>query len=71
MGALASTDLGERGSARVDAEERFVVHGARWHVYVGLRDSLDEAGSHLRLTYLEGDLELTSPSSDRQALAGG
>ncbi len=73
MGALASTDLvhpagtvGEHGSPSVDPEERFVVHGARWHVYVGLRDSLDEAGSHLRLTYLEGDLELMSPSSDHE-----
>lgn len=66
MGALASTNVPEAAADANAVEQRVVVHGARWHVYVGLRDSLDEAASHLRLTYLEGDLELMSPSSDHE-----
>ena len=66
MGALASTNVVEAASRAADPEQRLLVHGARWHVYVGLRDSLDEAASHLRLTYLEGELELMSPSSDHE-----
>jgi Uma2 family endonuclease len=45
-------------------EERFVIHDVPWHVYVSLRDSLDARGSKLRITYLKGELELTSPSPE-------
>lgn len=48
------------------AEERFVIPDVPWHVYVSLRDSLDERGSRLRLTYLKGELELMSPSPERE-----
>lgn len=41
-------------------EQRMVVHGVRWKDYVMLREALDTPG--LRLTYLEGSLELMSPS---------
>lgn len=42
-------------------EPRFVLQGVPWWTYVALRDALeDHAG--LKLTYLEGTLELMSPS---------
>jgi len=44
-----------------DAEARFVLHGVSWATYVALRDGLDDR-SGLKLTYLEGALELMSPS---------
>jgi Uma2 family endonuclease len=44
-----------------DAEPRFLLQGVPWWTYVALRDALeDHAG--LKLTYLEGTLELMSPS---------
>jgi Uma2 family endonuclease len=43
-------------------ERRFVLHGVPWWTYVALRDALDEQGG-LKMTYLEGTLELMSPST--------
>jgi Uma2 family endonuclease len=37
-----------------------MLHGVPWWTYVALRDALDHAG--VRMTYLEGELELMSPS---------
>jgi len=54
-------------------EDRFVIHGVPWHVYLLLRDSLDESRSRLRLTYLHGELELMTPSpehEERKSLIG-
>jgi Uma2 family endonuclease len=42
-------------------EQRFVLQGVPWWTYVALRDSLDDHAG-LKLTYLEGTLELMSPS---------
>jgi len=42
-------------------EPRFVLHGVPWWTYVALRDALDDHAG-LKLTYLEGALELMSPS---------
>jgi Uma2 family endonuclease len=42
-------------------EERFVLRGVPWWTYVALRDALDDHAG-LKLTYLEGTLELMSPS---------
>lgn len=44
------------------AERRFVLHGVPWWTYVALRDTLDDQ-SGLKMTYLEGMLELISPST--------
>ncbi len=45
-------------------EQRFVLHGVPWATYVALRDALDEdRGGGVRMTYLEGTLELMSPST--------
>ena len=44
------------------AERRFVLCNVPWPVYVALRDALDDQ-SALKMTYLEGTLELMSPSA--------
>jgi Uma2 family endonuclease len=41
-------------------EHRFLLHGIDWRTYSVLRELLDSPG--LRMTYLEGALELMSPS---------
>lgn len=43
-------------------ERRFVLHGVPWWTYVALRDALDDQ-SGLKMTYLNGALELMSPST--------
>lgn len=45
----------------LDGESRFVLDGVPWSAYVALRDALDDQGG-VRMTYLEGSLELMSPS---------
>jgi Uma2 family endonuclease len=42
-------------------EQRFVMYGVPWQIYLSMRDALDERAS-LKMTYLEGALELMSPS---------
>ena len=41
-------------------EQRLVVSGVPWETYVMLREALDH--TNLRMTYLEGTLEIMSPS---------
>lgn len=43
-------------------ERRFLIQGVPWWTYVALRDALDDHAG-LKLTYLEGALELMSPST--------
>ncbi len=43
-------------------EQRFVLVGVPWSVYVALRDALDDQ-SGLKMTYLDGTLELMSPGT--------
>lgn len=47
-------------------DQRFVLHGVPWETYVALRDTLDESGSGIRMTYLEGTLELMRPSRNHE-----
>ncbi|CAN5692978.1 Uma2 family endonuclease [soil metagenome] len=42
-------------------EQRILIHGVRWRDYVILREAIDTPG--LRMTYLEGSLEIMSPST--------
>ena len=44
-----------------ESERRFVLYGVPWRAYVALRDALDDHAG-LKMTYLEGTLELMSPS---------
>ena len=46
----------------VREDERFVIYGVPWAAYSTFRDALDEAGSHVTMTYVAGSLELLRPS---------
>jgi Uma2 family endonuclease len=48
------------GEPAVPDEQRVLLNGVPWGIYVVLRDTLDSSG--VKLTYLEGQLEITSPS---------
>jgi Uma2 family endonuclease len=56
MRPLAAAD----SSSGQPAEQRFIINGVSWEQYERLRELLDQPG--LRMTYLEGVLELMSPS---------
>jgi hypothetical protein len=43
-----------------ETDQRIVLHGVTWKDYVIVREVLDSPG--LRMTYLEGTLEIRSPS---------
>lgn len=47
-------------------EQRVLLNNVPWSTYVVLRDSLDLAGVNVRLTYLNGALEIMSPSRDHE-----
>jgi Uma2 family endonuclease len=71
MTSHASPDPIPRRVAAADADDpredrRFVLYGVPWETYVALRDTLDESGSGIRMTYLEGTLELMSPSRNHE-----
>jgi len=48
-------------------EQRLALHGVTWEQYETLRTTLDHMPG-LRMTYLEGVLEITSPSLDHEAI---
>jgi Uma2 family endonuclease len=50
----------EQAEPSLDAERRFLIENVSWHAYVALRDALEDRGPSM--TYLEGRLELMSPS---------
>ncbi|MGZ3455911.1 MAG: Uma2 family endonuclease [Polyangiales bacterium] len=54
-------------AAQPHPEERLLINGVTWSTYVVLRDSLDDQRSGVRLTYLEGAMEIMSPSDDHEA----
>lgn len=63
MGTSPARDApvsGPSGRPAQDGEQRFIVHGVSWKDYTILRDVLDVPG--VRMTYLDGMLELMSPS---------
>jgi Uma2 family endonuclease len=45
-------------------ERRFILEDVPWWAYVALRDALEDTGT--RMTYLEGRLELMSPSQTHE-----
>lgn len=49
------------------AEERLLINGVTWGTYVMLREALDDQRAGVRLTYLEGALEIMSPSDAHEA----
>lgn len=50
-----------------DPEERFITSGVSWHNYQALLAKLED-NSHYRLTYLDGVLEIVSPSLKHEKL---
>jgi Uma2 family endonuclease len=60
-----TTAATEPRARAVVGEQRFVMHGVDWRTYCVLRELLDSPG--LRMTYLEGALELMSPSLRHEA----
>jgi Uma2 family endonuclease len=59
MAAAASLNL-----APVPREQRMLLRNVTWKEYVLLRDVLDTPG--VRMTYLQGELELMSPSPEHE-----
>jgi Uma2 family endonuclease len=57
---VAATQHGDPAISN-GAERRFVLHGVPWWTYVALRDAMEDQ-ANLKMTYLEGTLELMSPS---------
>ena len=45
-----------------DPEERFITSGVNWQQYENLLNNLTANNAHYRLTYLDGLLEIMSPS---------
>lgn len=69
MAAQTSPPLTPSNEPHADerrVERRFLMRNVPWHVYVSLHDSLEAAGSHVRMTYHRGDLELMSPSETHE-----
>ena len=50
-----------------DEDQRIVLHGVSWAQYEAVRDRLDDIPG-LRMAYLEGALEIMSPSSRHELL---
>jgi Uma2 family endonuclease len=55
--------LDRAGRRTSDEDHRFVLHAVPWWTYVALRDGLDQRGSSVKMTYLQGALELMSPGT--------
>lgn len=53
---------------RIEADGRVLINGVPWETYVAIRDMLDDAGSRVRLTYLEGALEIMSPGPRHESV---
>jgi Uma2 family endonuclease len=51
---------------RCHGEQRIVLHGIEWTLYVRLLDATTE--QHVRMAYDQGTLELMSPSTDHERL---
>jgi Uma2 family endonuclease len=58
--AVSSPSVSVGKAAGESGERRFLLRGVPWWTYVAMRDALDHTG--VRMTYLEGELELMSPS---------
>src|SRR5262245_18856142 len=50
------------GGRAEDLEQRFLISSVSWPQYVALREMFDDRPS-IRMTYLEGTLEIMSPSN--------
>lgn len=60
----AATTLFPVHARGTSEEQRVLLSGVPWAVYVMLRDSIDSPG--VRMTYLKGELEIMSPSREHE-----
>lgn len=67
MTTPAASPLVRAGAEAPPEDRRFLIEGVPWAAYVGLRDALEERVG-LRMTYLEGRLELMAPSARHEEL---
>ena len=65
MTTHATSPTPQRVREPAGADSRIVVHGVTWEKYVALRELLDDHPG-LRMTYLEGALEIMSPSPEHE-----
>lgn len=63
--ATHSTPSARTAATRAAGEQRIVVDGVSWDQYVAIRELLDDHPG-LRMTYLEGALEIMSPSPEHE-----
>ncbi len=52
----------------LEPDRRVLVHNVSWASYVAMSETLGQSGSHARLTYLEGALEIMTNSRDHEIL---
>lgn len=65
--ASAAPPLDRSAQTSTSPEEpRFLLRGVGWEAYEVLVEALERTGSHVRLTYDRGDLELMSPSPEHE-----
>jgi len=65
--ATSSLPVKSRRAEAGDADRRFVIYGVSWPSYVAMREALDDHPG-LRMTYLEGTLELVTLSEKHEDL---
>jgi Uma2 family endonuclease len=61
-----TASLESPGAARRSDPDRILLHGISWELYERLRD--DEANWSVRMSYVDGDLELMSPSQSHSEM---
>ncbi len=61
---VAASQLYPVAPLAVESEQRILLSGVPWATYVVLRDSIESAG--VRMTFLEGWLEIMSPSRQHE-----
>ena len=59
---------GPTAGADPAADQRIILHGVSWERYEALLAVLGDDAPGVRVTYLEGELELMSPSRSHEAI---
>lgn len=61
---VAATSQFPHEAPAASSEQRILLHGVPWSTYLVLRDSVESR--RVRMTYLEGTLEIMSPSREHE-----
>lgn len=62
------TELDFVGSAPVDVDQRVILSGVTWAQYEGLLQLFEDDQPGIRVAYLEGELEIMSPSRKHERI---